>query len=460
MTTSAIEPGPSRHRRRVRELRKGTRKTPIGSSERKRWSTSAWVALILLAPMAAFLAWRVLTLGMADMWVDSDPQTAVSWRSADSDALADAADGALAQPDYPKARTLALRALAAYPLNGRAYRQLAGIAEFFRNKQEAHRLYLIALRNAPRDIPTRGRLLEYNLRAGNLPDALHQIDMELRIRPLAASYLLPGLAALSQNPAVLEPLSRLLKTRPPWRAYFLNVLAASGSDPDAIDRVFASRGSDDPLPYQSGSTEADLLIQRQIADGRWSNAYVTWAATLSEAQKKVLGNIYDGGFRFQPGGRAFDWSLPDQGTGFDMLIAPLPDSTDNVLQVTFDGLPLDYRPIRQRLILGSGHYLLEGMGHSNALTSANGLQWRIACISDGPQNIIATSRPFTGEIPREAFKTEFDVPNADCGSQWLELDLAAEALKGQPLTGKAIFDHLAITRTGDAAVSTAVDPTR
>ncbi len=451
MTMPTIEPGPSQHRKRVREAGEGPRKAPTGTPTR-RWSASAWIMLALLAPIAAFIAWHVLTLGVADLWVDSEPETTLSWRSADSDALVDAADDALAQPDFAKAKTLALRALATYPLDGRPYRELAGIAEFFGKKQEAHRLYLIALRNVPRDIPTRAKLLDYDLQAGKLPEALHQIDMELRIQPPAASYLLPALAALSQNPLVLEPLSRLLKTRPPWRAYFLTVLAASGSDSDMVDRVFASRGGDDPLPFPKGATEADLLIQRQIKDGRWSNAYVTWAATLSDAQRTVLGDIYDGSFTFQPGGHAFDWSLPDRGTGFDMLIAPRAGSTtDNVLQVKFDGLPLDYQPIRQRLILGPGHYRLTGMGQSNALTSENGLHWTVACTAGSRQNIIAASQPFAGDIAWGVFQMEFDVPDADCGSQWLKLDLAPGSFKGQPLTGTAIFDNLAMTRLGDAA---------
>ena len=298
--------------------------------------------------------------------------------------------------------------------------------------------------------------------------------MMMRIRPELMPELMPRLAAASADPAVLASLGRVLMTRPPWREYFLATLAASGPDPAAIDRVFASRGGDDPLPVQpplvgakgaslnldtsSGFTEADLLVNRQIADRRWGTAYVNWVGTLSPAARTVLGNIYDGQFSFPPlerkiswlnlSSKGFGWQVPDQGTGFDVVIAPRTQfTTDNVLQVTFDGLTLDYRPVKQLLVLGPGHYRLTGMGQAGAMTSEDGLQWVIAC-AEGKQQVIARSTTFTGDVPWGAFQMEFDVPDTDCGGQWLRLDLGGSAFKGQPIEGGVIFDDLQIVRLG------------
>ncbi len=410
------------------------------------WSSSAWTALAIVGSIALFLAWRVLTMGLADSWVDAAPQTALFWRPMHPEALVDAADDALAHRRFSEAKALALNALRADPLDGRAYRDLATFANFFGDKVKASRLLRIAIRRAPRDLPTRSKLLEYALTGGNLPEALHQVDMELRIRPEMATDLMPGLVLLSQYPGVLGPLSHLLESRPPWRLRFLTVLAASGSDPRLVDRIFAQRGGDDPLLVPRHGTEADLLMQRQIKDARWDSAYFTWVTTLSKAERTLLGNVYDGGFVFPPSGRGFAWQLPVEGMGFDVLIAPrMASTTDNVLQIRFDGLPVEYQPIKQRLILGPGHYRLTGMAQSNGITSDDGLHWTLWC-AEGMQRPLASSQPFTGDIAWGRFQVDFDVPDADCASQWLRLDLGLGIFKGQPLEGSAIFDDLTITR--------------
>ena len=443
-----------------------------------RFAASTWMVLALLGPLALFLAWRVLTLGMADLWVDSKPERALFWRPDDPQALFEAADDDYMNRNFAGAKALALRTVANYPLDGRAYRELADVADFFGDHSNARRLYDTAVRLAPRDIATHGKLLGYEMQAGQIQQALRHADLLLRLQPDIMPDLLPRLGSVSGNPAVLTALRGMLKERPPWRDYFLAILAESGSDPAAIDRVFASRGDDDPLPLHppqmvlrsagiesddvSGFTEADLLINRQVADGRWGSAYVTWVGTLSPAQRVVVGNLYDGGFTFPPvqkkigwlhlSGKSFGWQVPDRGTGFDVRIAPRTQySNDNALQVTFDGLPIDFQPVKQLLVLGPGHYRLSGMGQAGAV-SEYGIQWVVAC-AEGDATLLGKSTAFTGDIPWGPFQMEFDVPVSDsaataCGGQWLRLDVADGIFKGEPLEGGAIFDNLKIDRLG------------
>ena len=413
---------------------------------------SAWITLAVLGPLALILAWRVLTAGLADLWVESDPHRALFWRPTYPEALFAASDADFANLKFAEAKAAALRAVAAYPLEGRAYRELAGVADFFGDHADAKRLFSLTLRRAPRDITARTKLIDYSLKAGDIAQALHQIDMTMRIQPEAMPDILPPLVTLSQYPEVAAPLSQILVARPPWRQIFLATLADSGTDSAAIDRVFASRGGDDPLPPPRGGTETDLLINRQIKDGRWGTAYVNWAGTLSKSERTVLGNVYDGGFIFHPSNKGFAWQLPDQGTGYDVLIAPRTQfSLNNVMQITFNGLPLNYQPVKQQLILAPGHYRLTGMGQAGAMTSDDGLQWVVAC-AEGQQQVLVKSQAFTGDMPWAQFQMEFDVPDSDCGAQWLRLDLGMGIFKGQPLEGGAIFDNLDISLS-DASAS-------
>lgn len=429
---------PARRRRRT---------PPPTPSRTKAWTRREIAVAIALTPLALWLGWRVLTLGLADLWAQSDPDSALLWRPADPQALVAAGDAAVAGKDFSTADTLARQAIAAYPLDGRGYRLIAQGLQFLGNDAAAGKLADIAIARSPRDVIGRMLVVDQAVKRNDFAGALAQIDVVLRIRPDLAPSVMPRFVAAASSPVFAKLIDHLLVQRPPWRLVYLQMLASSGTDPDAIDRVFAGRGADDPLPPPLLGTEADLLIRRQIADGRWGNAYFTWVGTLSLAQRTRLGNIYDGSFDFPPTNSGFDWRLPEQGSGFDVSIGPAGDlSTDSALQVHFDGLPLDYRPVRQLLILGPGHYRFSGMGGTSGIdTQEGGLGWTLTC-AEGEQQALAATDLLSGDTPWGGVQMEFDVPDTGCAAQWLRLDLNEINFKGQPLHGTAVFDNLRIDR--------------
>jgi tetratricopeptide (TPR) repeat protein len=453
---------------------------------------------MVLGAAACLLAWRILTLGVSDAFVDSDPTDALAWRANDPEALAQAATEAFQNQRFPDAKALALRSISNYPLDGRGYRVLADVEQFFHHEKSARELFVIANRLSPRDFEARSALADYDLKSGNVPSALRHLDILLRVEPRIIPDLLPKLGFLAADSKIRDELARTLQGRPPWRQYFLAVLADSGKDPAVIDAVFAARGSNDPIPAMppslqnetdnkmSGLTEADLLIKRQITDRRGEAAYATGIGTLSSAELSRLGNVYDGGFDFPPKPgkaewlhlehRQFGWQIPVEGTGFDVTVAPRSDfSNDNVLRILFNGLPLDYHPVRQLLVLPSGNFRLTGYGQSGAMNTEDGVRWQVICIGDHQDledvssnvttppapgattvatlldtpKVIGKSRTFGGDIPWGRFTIAFAVPPTDCAAQWLQLDVGASIFKGEPLEGGVLFDSLSVERVGD-----------
>lgn len=414
---------------------------------RARLAPSRWILPLALQAIAVIVGWQVLSLGLAETAVETDPRAALYWRPRDPEALLDASDEALRRRDTASAGALARRAVLAYPLDGRPYRNLGLAADAAGDRGRAQALLEFARRQSPRDLPTRDKLIQYAVTGEDYPEVFRLVDFEMRILPSSIDAYGPGLVALAQEPAVLKLLSERLATRPRWREGFLRMTADLDTDPEAVERIFAARGGDEPL--RGGGTEADLLLQRQLRDERWSHAYITWIGTLAKAQRAVLGNVYDGDFRFQPSGRGFDWQLPQDGTGYDVVVGTAGKPANrSVLEVSFDGLPLDFRPVRQRLILGPGRYRFSGMGVSAGLTG-DGLYWDIAC-ENGRQQPLMQSVTFTGDKPWQAYATEFEVPARDCPTQWLQLDLVLGHLEPQPMNGSAVFSGLAISRMGDA----------
>lgn len=485
-SASASPPLRRRSRRRM--------EAPPSQPARPALTAADWVLVLCLSVAAAWLGWRVFTLGMADSnLANEDPESALAWRPEHPAALVAAANNAFAGHRYDDSRDLARKAASGYPLLGTAYSQLGQYYDFFHREDDALRFFAIASRLAPRDVPARMYMSNHDLRIGKLDAAFDNIDMVLRMYPDLLANVLPSMVQASKYPPAQVQLGRLLRNRPLWRVAFLSLLASSGSDPLAIDNIFGLRGGDDPLPANpphwgikssdpdddrpTGFTEVDLLINRQVADGRWQVARDTWLNSLNKGQRAVVDLLYDGNFVFRPdyhripwlgiSSKAFGWQLPDDGAGYDATIGPRTrGATQNSLQVIFNGLPVSYSPVRQLLVLPPGHYRVTGMGQVGGMTNEVGLQWVVACAQDfkqmflqEPEIVLAHSTPFKGDIPYGPFAFEFDVPAAGgtvvqdgtptlvlkgCPAQWLRLDLGDGLYKGIPLQGGVLFDHLAV----------------
>ena len=78
----------------------------------------------LLIGLAVVLAWRVLSLGMADHLAVDKPGTALFWRSGHPEALFRMAEKSVAEKKWPQANEYALKALKSNRLDGR---RIAGV---------------------------------------------------------------------------------------------------------------------------------------------------------------------------------------------------------------------------------------------------------------------------------------------------------------------------------------------
>ena len=267
----------------------------------RRLPSGAFPALLCLALL--FAGWRVLSLGLADHFSRARPDAALGWRSDHPAALVAAAEkAAMSNPD--RARKLALSALRANPLEGRAYRVLGQIAEQRGNQQQALQRYYYASIRSPRDLATHFWLERHYLARGELMPALRQVDLLLRIEPRTRDSQFPLLQELAALPQAHAALASLLSQRPPWRESFLLDLSLNAKDSLATAPLMAR------LRLASGGlSEAELSawIDRLSRDHRWGEAYLTWASTLPAEQQSELGNVFNGGFEREPSNAGFDW---------------------------------------------------------------------------------------------------------------------------------------------------------
>ena len=398
------------------------------------------VLLALAFAVLAFLAWRVLGLGMADHYALSDPERALQWRSDHPEALLQAARRHAAANDWPAAQRDAERALKARPIDGRPLRVLAQAAEQRGDKARALTLYRQAATLAPRDLPTRAWLLQNALERRDATQSAAQLDALLRLQPELLEKLQPQADLLAVTPAARGALLGTLAADPPWRGAFLAGLAKAVYPVDAIAPFFAALKHTPDTPIG----EVAPWLSRLRQEGRALQAYVTWVSRLPENQRSALGNVFDGGFEIaqedQPG--VFAWQTPAVAGATAYWSANRGTVGENSYVVEFEGRRTPFAHLSQGLVLPPGAWQLRWRAQGVRLDSPRGLVWQIACDPAGP--VLAESAPMMGHFEWREHLMAFSVPPG-CEGQQLSLRIPARIPAETVINGTLWLDAVSIS---------------
>ena len=113
------------------------------------------LTVVALLMVTLFAAWRIVSVAMADLYAESDPERALQWTPSHPEALVRLAEKNVVGRHFDEAEALARRALAVSPLDGRAYRILADVARERGDRKRQEALIALAVQHAPRDIAAR-----------------------------------------------------------------------------------------------------------------------------------------------------------------------------------------------------------------------------------------------------------------------------------------------------------------
>jgi tetratricopeptide (TPR) repeat protein len=393
------------------------------------------VALVLLGA-------RILVTGVADHYAKSDPERALAWRGNQPEALVNAATLRRKAGDVQRAADYARRAIAANPLDGRGYRELALATADASGIATTRALMQVAVHRAPRDLVTRDWLMRDALAQGQYGVALGHVDSMLRVDPPLGKALFPALATAVSEPAPRAALIDVLATDPPWRAAFWNRLCRDGTDSAGIAQVVeALRASKAPLDER----EQHAWIERLIREHRWASAYPAWVDTLDLAQRARIGNVFDGDFAWPPSNSGFGWRI-DRVPGAEADFRGQPGQ--RYLHLRFANRRVPFRHVSQLLALAPGSYEFSGRLRMDALHNDRGVQWTITCAEGQGARIGETTR-WSGSSPWRSFTTRLTVPETGCGAQWLRLVLAARIPAESQASGQIDFANLRIDQIRD-----------
>jgi hypothetical protein len=376
---------------------------------------------ILAAVAMGLAAWRIVVLA-------TDPGLRPGAELAQ-------ADLAISEGRLEEATAHARAALAADPLDGRAYQRLATLAARRNESEQSEVLAELAVRHAPREPLARAMAAQGAIERSDWAEAIRHYDHLLRVSPELAANVFPVLVAMAGTDDTRPALVACLAEDPSWRLAFLREVARVAPDPQPLFRE---------LRHDSALTpeEAAAYVGRYVTDKRFTEAFALWASLLPAGQLTRLTTPVDGDFEGEISDiPPFSWDIRAV-KGVEAAVRTLPDGSSHALRIQFMGRRSAFRGVRQLLLLPAGDYTLTWRSRLDGLEAARGLRWTVTC-ADGPLQRIIATEPEVGTSPWRAHASAFRVP-LGCPAQWLTLELEARIAAETLAAGTAWFDDLRV----------------
>ena len=301
-----------------------------------------------------------------------------------------------------------MRSLARAPLEDEPF-LLASVSALAREDEAGDRLIVEAARRNPRSRITQLLLLDRQLRAGSIAEAVTTINLLSRLIPDAQTVLIGQLVEFARNPSTRQAVVRVLERDPTMKSRVLDYLAADAKD---LDLILALAGAGD----QRGDGSSPPAWQQKLlaalaARGDVQRAYQLWSRFSEVGIGKPTAGIYDPTFAGLPGLPPFNWQFIESNGG----VAERSGSSG--LQVQYYGRG-DARLVEQMLVLPPGRYRFSSKVEGSVPPESGRLAWQLSCHKSGstPLDLSLTS----GGDTQRVVSSEFTIPSG-CASQWLAL---------------------------------------
>jgi tetratricopeptide (TPR) repeat protein len=394
----------------------------------------------LFAVAGGWLAWRVVTLGMADHQAEELKNPAAALNRDAHHPGANLALGLREHAQNPDAARAHLQAaIAANPAEGRTYAALGRLLETRGEMDRARTAMETAARLSPQRSDVQQEVAAYWMRQGNLDRALQHWNTVLRHRPDLHAQILPELLQLAAAPVHHAAFMSLLKQPVPWWPAFFMAATRQAPTADTVRVLFNLQ--------QGGPNAAspDMLrayLGRLQKEGAWLEAWFVWLNSLSKEQIGKLGHLYNGGFEVPLTNLGFDWIVQKHPAVSLDTASTYDTSGERALRVSFRGLRIKFEHLHQYLMLPPGDFTLQGRVRPDNLQAPQGMQWALYCVgSDTP---LAVSDRVRGSEPWTRFRTAFSIPPVGCPVQMLRLELAGTIRLDFDAIGTVWYDNLAI----------------
>jgi tetratricopeptide (TPR) repeat protein len=406
---------------------------------------SAWRLGMIVGVLfvLTWIGWSIVAQTAALSLSESNPDVALSFAADQRVALNRLAQKVLLEPNgnLDSAREWAQRALRSSPLNARALTLLGLVAERKGDQKNAEALMRIAAARTWRDQTTDEWLLNRDARSGDYAHALSYADAMLRINwGLDEAWLFPVIASFTVDPRAFEALTALLATAPPWRSWFLSELSARLANQARLVQLYSALKATENPPTKG---ELWSYLNRLIKDENFGLAYQIWHATLPPQQRADETHPFNRDFEFPVNDLPFNWRLEAVAGADSQVVSSVDGGKKRGLLVEFSGSRVRFANVKQLMLLPAGDYSFSGRVKTAELRTSRGLWWQIVCATTSA-NTLASTELVSGTIPWTDFAVKFQVPAANCGAQWLQLELPARIESESRIEGQVWYQDMRI----------------
>lgn len=378
-------------------------------------SRAARIAALLAVPLVLY---PLVTTRAAFVVGHLAPAQATAFAPGNGEVLTRLADRSLATvrlDDADAFEALNQRALHQLPFNAVATRNVGLMHAARGDEARAYRMLDMAASLSQRDYLTHGWLLDYAFRNNRIDDAMRHADIVLRQRPASYGAVIPGLVALLDDPRMLNGLSMILATDPPWRGALLQEIGNQPARIEAGYRLLSllRRSASPPTSTELRSYFMAATAQQDVDRPQ---LYRRWLALLPDGtgiDPDAL--LRSGDFETVDAPPPFVWQYY---TGGGMIAEPAvgPDGIGDSLYFSYTGRQ-QTAFVGQYLALPAGRYRITARAVGEAEIPADQLFWQITCPDRSLAGDLGLPRIMTQPV---RFARDFVVP-AGCDGQELQL---------------------------------------
>ena len=364
-------------------------------------------------------------------------------------AEADSSDS-LSEADYAQVQRWAEKALRGDPLNARALRILAQVAQHSSDHGKTEALMQGAVQRSLEESLAVFWMMRESYSEQNYADAMRYADILLRTRPQLSQHVFPMLGRMAENLGASDELKRALGENPPWRAQFFDALPSQVTDARTpLELLLSLSNTTTPSTEAERSSYLNALVRHKL----YELAYYSWLQFLPQEQLSKTGRLFNGSFDAAPSGLPFDWVFT-RGGGVNVKFAQRSDQEGKrALLIEFGPGRVDFSSgLSELVLLPPGDYKLEGK-YKMDLVSQRGLKWSVTC-ADATDPVGISGTINGSDSTWKDIEVPFNIPHDGCPAQYVRLDLDARSASEQFVSGAAWFDDLSITRVENAAQTT------
>ena len=386
----------------------------VTSARARRGSSRGLIvaAIVTLAsPLLLYLIVRTTIVGLSSAAAVSLPP--IDYTPALAGLLPAIADPRVKVPD--QAVAMAKQAIGANPIGYEPFFVFGKKAADEGDLKRGTILLEEARRRRPNFLLTRLLLMSYYGSANRYPEALREMDYNLRSSEGVRQVVLPELVKTMRTAAGRRAVADVLAQRPAWREEFVTIAQRqSGLKPeqarDLLDRLRTLK------PSADWSLERSLYVQSLVNAGQVAEARSMWLETIPEAERRRAQYIFDGDFKGRAAPRPFGWLLRDGEVGRAEIARS--GGPDDYLEVTYFG-GRSAELAEQMLALAPGAYQLSFQAKSEAGVKSGDLYWSITCAPGGTE--LARIRIAEPQPTYRGYQAQVRVPASGCSGQRLRL---------------------------------------